>query len=104
MMPLSLSVPKKSESADVEECKQEREREGTNEEEPPPPISPTPVDKKQITVKSPKVLLFLIIVSLHIFLLCSATPWLVFIAVLLCILLCSNRYIFFLYCFAHFLS
>ncbi|XP_022531523.2 E3 ubiquitin-protein ligase HERC2 isoform X2 [Astyanax mexicanus] len=47
-------VPKKSESADVEECKQEREREGTNEEEPPPPISPTPVDKKQITVKSPK--------------------------------------------------
>ncbi|KAB5583793.1 hypothetical protein PHYPO_G00099730 [Pangasianodon hypophthalmus] len=44
-------VPKKSESADVEECKQERE--GTNEEEPPLPVNPTPVDKKQ-AVKSPK--------------------------------------------------
>lgn len=49
----SLSVPKKSESADVEESKQERE--GTNEEEPPLPVNPTPVDKKP-TVKSPKVI------------------------------------------------
>lgn len=45
-------MPKKSESADVEEIKQERD--GTNEEEPPLPVSPTPVDKKQ-PVKSPKV-------------------------------------------------
>lgn len=49
-----LPVPKKSESADVEECKQENE--GTNEEEPQLPVSPTPVDKKP-PVKSPKVVL-----------------------------------------------
>ncbi|XP_076870833.1 LOW QUALITY PROTEIN: E3 ubiquitin-protein ligase HERC2 [Brachyhypopomus gauderio] len=45
-------VPKKLESADVEECKQERD--GTNEEEPPLPISPPTVDKKQTAVISPK--------------------------------------------------
>uniref|UniRef100_A0A672Q5U6 E3 ubiquitin-protein ligase HERC2 n=1 Tax=Sinocyclocheilus grahami TaxID=75366 RepID=A0A672Q5U6_SINGR len=44
-------VPKKSESADLEECKMERE--GTNEELPAP-ISPAPVDKKQTAVKSSK--------------------------------------------------
>ncbi|TSK42064.1 E3 ubiquitin-protein ligase HERC2 [Bagarius yarrelli] len=44
-------VPKKSESAEEDECKQERD--GTNEEDPPLPISPTPVDKKQ-AVKTPK--------------------------------------------------
>lgn len=47
-------MPKKSESADVEEPKLENE--GTNEEELNVPISPTPADRKSPTSKSPKVL------------------------------------------------
>lgn len=41
------------------------EREGTNEE-PPAPINPTPVDKKQTTVKSAKVCRFSLSFSLSL--------------------------------------
>lgn len=46
-------MPKKSESADIEEPKLENE--GTNEEELNVHISPTPADRKSPTSKSPKV-------------------------------------------------
>ena len=48
-----LLVPKKSESADIEEPKLENE--GTNEEEHNVHISPTPADRKSPTGKTSKV-------------------------------------------------
>ncbi len=47
-------VPKKSESADIEEPKLENE--GTNEEELNVHISPTPADRKSPTSRTSKVL------------------------------------------------
>ena len=47
------SVPKKSESADIEEPKLENE--GTNEEELNVHISPAPVDRKSPTSRTSKV-------------------------------------------------
>lgn len=49
----NLLVPKKSESADIEEPKLENE--GTNEEELNVNISPTPVDMKSPTSRTSKV-------------------------------------------------
>lgn len=46
-------VPKKSESADIEEPKLENE--GTNEEELNVHINPTPVDRKSPTSRTSKV-------------------------------------------------
>lgn len=48
-----VSVPKKSESADIEEPKLENE--GTNEEELNVHISPAPADRKSPTSRSTKV-------------------------------------------------
>lgn len=52
----SFSVPKKSESADIEEPKLETE--GVIEEELNVHISPTPTDRKSPTSKTSKVLVF----------------------------------------------
>lgn len=60
-----ILVPKKSESADIEEPKLENE--GTNEEELNVHISPTPADRKSATSKTSKVVLWgLIIGTFHI--------------------------------------
>lgn len=50
-----ILVPKKSESADIEEPKLENE--GTNEEELNVHISPTPADRKSPTSRTSKVTL-----------------------------------------------
>ena len=56
MLSVFSLVPKKSESADIEEPKLENE--GTNEEELNVHISPTPADRKSPMSKTSKVLEF----------------------------------------------